>query len=236
MQYPPQQQSGVNQPYYAPAEIYLYDHQQAPISATHSGLPRPRQENQEIAIYYNQKLLLLYKRTCKVLLVCLIILLILLAFLVLSAFIPRMTLALGTPPIESGDILPITLSFVILLAAIVLLTWWTRVISSLSGPIPEPVLHITSEGITIQHNIMVKYRFIRWNEMKTLYAGNMYLKIRSVALLPPSASNARQPPRYRLKRTLATLAYLDTPSSEVFRQICEVYAYELSYYNIQLQP
>lgn len=235
MQYPPQQQPPANQPYYPPSEIYQYDQPQTPIYAPQNVAPEPRQTGQEIAISYNQKLLSIYRRICTVLLIVLSVLLIGLIFLVASSFIPSLALALGTPPIESGDILPITLSFVILLVAITFLAWWVRMIGSFSDLTSKPVLHITSEGVTIQNNIMVRHRFIHWNEIEALDIKRFNLIISSSSSSYSSPSNSGQLQGRASKKIVASLFYLDTSAQEILQQIGETYAKELSYYQIQLR-
>jgi hypothetical protein len=224
----------MNQPSYAPSEIY--QDPQAPVDVPHDEQSGPRPEEQEITIYYNQKLLISYKRICKVLLAVLIVVLLGFSFLIASSFIPSLAASLGTPPIEEKDIFPLALLFVILLAAIAFLAWWVRIISSLASPSRKPVLHITHEGITIQNNILVRHRFIRWNEIETLYAGNVHLKIRSAAPVSFSVPTPEQPQKHRVVTTLATLMYLDTSAQDMLQQIRELYAYELSHYAIQFRP
>lgn len=226
MQYPPQPPA--HQPFYAPSEIYLPEQsqEQALLMTANTTRDCPSASGQEIAIYYDQTLLTFYARICKVLLVFLIILL-------------PLSLASGFifgGPFNMSDIVPIILIIVILLSAILPLAWWIRVINSLSGPMRKPVLHITCEGITLQKNIMVRYRFIPWNEIQTIYASNVHLKIRHVA--PPfSSAESQKPVCGNLgKTTVASLLYLDTPAQEILRRLCEAYANELRDYHIQFQP
>lgn len=231
MQYPSQQQ-----PHNAPSEIYQHEQPQPAASVPQFGLPEPRQGGQEIAIYYRPKLLAYYRRVCRVLSIALVVLFVFLILLLFSSVIPPLAQALGTPPVENGDILPLVLSVILLLAASAFFFWWTRVLTSLSGPARKPVLHITREGITIQNNIMARHRFLRWSEIGTIFASNTSLKINADASLPFLPPNAGQPQNRVLTKTIASLMYLDTSAEEMVRQIREQYAYELSLYNIQLLP
>jgi hypothetical protein len=177
-------------------------------------------------MHYNQTLLTTYKRLCKALLIFLIALL---PLSLIAGFV-------FGGPFNVSDILPLVLIIVILLTAISLLVLWIRVIGSLSGPKRKPVLHITHAGITIQNNIVVRYRFIPWSEIQTMYASNVHLKIRHVTPFSSSADNQDYSRGDVSKKTVVSLLYLDTPAQEMLRRLCDAYASELRYYNIRFQP
>jgi len=226
MQYPPQPPA--DQPFYPSSEIYLPEQPLEYTTLMNVYTPRdqPFATSKEITIYYNQTLLTAYKRLCKALLIFLIALL---PLSLISGFV-------FGGPFNMNDIVPIVLIVVILLAAISSLAWWIRFISSLSGPNRKPVLHITHEGITIQNNIAVKYRFISWTEIQTLYASSVNLKVRHVTPFSSPADNQDHLRDSASKMMVVSLLYLDTPAQEIMRQICDVYANELRFYNIRFQP
>lgn len=216
-----------NQPYYPPSEIYVPEQPQGHAPPDQQSAP-----GQEIAIYYKKLYVKTYILICKVLLFVLIVLFIGLAgFALVSALFPTLAQGWGST-IHSSDIPPIVISFVVILAAIVFLAWWNKLLSRSTGPAHTPVLHITREGFRIQNAIGARRSFIRWDELQTVYAHSTILKIRSAALLP--ASNPALPPRSRT--TVISLIYLDTPGQEILRQLVQFYPNELSRYNIQFQP
>lgn len=216
-----------NRPFYPPAEIYVPEQPQGYVPQGPVYTPPDQQPatGQEIAVYYKRTLLVTYTRLCKVLLV------------LLAVLLPLSLIAgFASGPFTASDILPLVSIVVILLAAISLLAWWIKVISSLSGPARKPVLHITHAGITIQNAIMVKYRFIRWEEVKTMYAHSTFLKIRSAAPLASLENGQGLSQKRAYKTTRISLMYLDTPAQEILQRLVQTYANELSQYNIQFQP
>lgn len=226
MHYPPQ--PSAHQPFYPPSEIYLPEQPQeyAPLMEVYTPRDQPFATGQEIAIYYSQTLLTAYKRLCKALLILLIALL---PLSLIAGFV-------FGGSFNENDIFPLVLIVVIGLAAISSLAWWIRFIGSLSGPKRKPVLYITHEGITIQNNIAVKYRFIPWNEIQTIYASSVNLKIRHVTPFSSSADNRDHLRRSASKKTVISLLYLDTPAQEMLRRLCETYANELRDYHIRFEP
>lgn len=216
-----------NQPHYPPSEIYVPEQPQG-----YTPPVQPSSAGQEIVISYKKLYIKTYIYVCKILFFVLSALFIGLAgFALISAFSPTLAQDWGST-IHSGDIPPLVLSFVVILAAIALLAWWNKRLSSSTGPAYTPVLHITREGFRIQNALGARRSFIRWDELQTVYAQSTFLKIRSAA--PLSMSNPTLPRRSRT--SVISLIYLDTPGQEILRQLVQFYPNELSRYNIQFQP
>ncbi|MBA2680631.1 MAG: hypothetical protein H0U76_19825 [Ktedonobacteraceae bacterium] len=236
MEYPPPQQPPMHQPH-ASSEIYLPEQ---PLSYTPQYQPhQPLMPMQDIAIYPNRRQVIWRTVVCAISLLFMILIAVLFSLFIISLTSGDM--------LASGFLLPPLLTVAFFLSAeIIYIGWITWRMAADFLFTRKPILFINREGIKVSRMPTLSGFFIPWAEVDSL---STYTFIYTYFCIHPKNTReflARFNIVERLMRRSNMLfgipplivpqLYLERSSEEILRQVYYMYANELSYYHVRLQP
>ena len=254
MQEPPSQQPSPHwQP--APSEIYVPEQSQVsmpqpPVYSPPHQFPRPVQVSiqppmpvQDIAIYPNRGQAIWRTIMCAIGLVVIILVLIPVIFDFISLMLEDTQVGGSFGP---GFLIFIFCIFVFLLTVIALYGWMTWRMASTLLFARKPILLLNRESITVGRIPTFSGFFIPWAEVELLYAHTFMYKYLCIRPKDTSQFMKRFNPLERLLRysntpfgippLIVPQVYLERPVAEILHQAYYMYANELNYYHVRIQP
>ena len=233
MQYPPPREPSMRQPQ-APSEIYVPEQPQVYLSQSPVFTPayQPFGPAQEITFYPKRGIALFRAMLC-------IVTILLLLILVITTF-------LTNGPLQPGDIAPMIFTLIIVFLGSILLGWlsWRMGLQLLL--FPKPALAINREGITVGKLLMLRSNFfLPWADIDAIYTSSLGFKYLCIRPKNIEQFLARFKGLERVGRrsnwsvsapVMLSQGYLEKPAQEILQQILVLYANELNYYHVRLQP